>query len=223
VRAATARAADSSRPVPTEALLGLARTLISRSVVDACSRLDDAAALFRANGDLWGVALTLSTRGQLILAGGDPTQARRTHLEALAAAETIDDDHLRAQILDMLGLDAVAVGDLAGGRGQYAKAARLHTRLLDYEGSAYGLRCRPITYADCSGSCPCNTRSRTSAAGRLCRRPRSTDPPLRLVRHPRDELDTRLTLVYELNAQADFRAMLELTSCHSRSHTDPGP
>jgi predicted ATPase len=121
------------------ALLGLAGTLIDRSAVDACSRLNDAAALFRANGDLWGLALTLSTRGQLVLATGDPAQARRTHLEALAAAETIDNNHLRAQILDMLGLDAVAVGDLAGGRARYVEAVRLHTRLLDYEGSAYGL------------------------------------------------------------------------------------
>jgi predicted ATPase len=121
------------------ALLGLAGAVAQRSAADACRRLDEAARLFRTIGDLWGLALTLSTRGQLALAGGEPTRACRMHLDALAAAETIDNDHLRAQILDMLGLDAVAVGDLAGARHHYTRAAALHTRLLDYEGSAYGL------------------------------------------------------------------------------------
>ncbi len=121
------------------ALLGLAGAVVQRGVADACDRLDEAAALFRAIGDLWGLALTLSTRGQLALAAGEPTRACRLHLDALVAAETIDNDHLRAQILDMLGLDAAAVGDLAGARHHYTRAAALHTRLLDYEGSAYGL------------------------------------------------------------------------------------
>src|ERR1700722_17106795 len=39
----------------------------------------------------------------------------------------------------MLGLDAVATGDLTRARQYYAAGAELHTRLLDYEGSAYGL------------------------------------------------------------------------------------
>jgi predicted ATPase len=121
------------------ALLGLAGAVVQRSTEDARRQLDEAAALFRAISDLWGLALTLSTRGQLALAAGEPARACRMHLDALAAAETIDNDHLRAQILDMLGLDAVAVGDFDGARHHYTKAAALHTCLLDYEGSAYGL------------------------------------------------------------------------------------
>jgi hypothetical protein len=121
------------------ALLGLAGALVPRSTPDACRTLDEATAIFRAIGDLWGVALTLSTRGQLAVAAGDPARARRTHLDALTAAAAIDNDHLRAQILDMLGLDAVASGDLAGARRRYTEGAALHTRLLDYEGSAYAL------------------------------------------------------------------------------------
>jgi hypothetical protein len=39
----------------------------------------------------------------------------------------------------MLGLDAATVGDMAAARDRYAAAAELHIRLLDYEGSAYGL------------------------------------------------------------------------------------
>jgi predicted ATPase len=121
------------------ALLGLAGAVAQRAGDDACRRLGEAAELFHAIGDLWGLALTLSTHGQLALAAGEPTRASRMHLEALAAAEMIDNDHLRAQILDMLGLDAVGVGDLAGARQRYTEAAALHTRLIDYEGSAYGL------------------------------------------------------------------------------------
>lgn len=61
------------------------------------------------------------------------------HEEGLAAADAIENDYLRAQILDMLGLDAAMIGDLTGAREQHAAAAELHTQLLDYEGSAYGL------------------------------------------------------------------------------------
>jgi hypothetical protein len=65
--------------------------------------------------------------------------AEAMHKEALAAAETVDNDYLRAQVLDMLGLDAAAAGDVTGARDRYSAAAALHTRLLDYEGSAYCL------------------------------------------------------------------------------------
>jgi hypothetical protein len=39
----------------------------------------------------------------------------------------------------MLGLDAATAGDVTGARDRYSAAAALHTRLLDYEGSAYCL------------------------------------------------------------------------------------
>ncbi|MDT7744242.1 MAG: hypothetical protein QOE59_3320 [Actinomycetota bacterium] len=135
----TTAAALGNDRLQAYALLGLAGAVVQRGVDDACDRLDEAAALFHIIGDLWGLALTLSTRGQLALAAGETTRACCLHLDALAAAETIDNDHLRAQILDMLGLDAVAVDDLTGARHHHTEAAALHTRLLDYEGSAYGL------------------------------------------------------------------------------------
>ena len=62
------------------------------------------------------------------------------HEEALAAAQAIENDYLQAQVLDMLGLDPATTGDLAAARDRYAAAAaELHIRLLDCEGSAYGL------------------------------------------------------------------------------------
>jgi hypothetical protein len=61
------------------------------------------------------------------------------HEEALAAAESIDNDYLRAQVLDMLGLDALTAGDLPGAREHHAAAATLHIELRDYKGSAYGM------------------------------------------------------------------------------------
>jgi predicted ATPase len=118
------------------ALLGLGGALANRRAGEASQRLDDAAEAFRGTGDWWGLAITLSTRGQLALAAGDHAAAEAMHEEALAAAETVDNDYLRAQVLDMLGLDAATVGDMAAARTRYAAAAALHDRLLDYEGSA---------------------------------------------------------------------------------------
>jgi len=109
------------------------------AVSEACHRLDDAAEAFRELGDRWGLALTLSTRGQLALLAGDHAAARAMHEEALAAAQAIGNHYLQAQVLDMLGLDAATVGDMAAARDRYAAAAELHIGLLDYEGSAYGL------------------------------------------------------------------------------------
>jgi tetratricopeptide (TPR) repeat protein len=120
-------------------LLGLGGALAQRSAGEANQRLGDAAEAFRTTGDSWGLAITLSTRGQLALAAGDYAAAGAMHEEALAAAETVDNDYLRAQVLDMLGLDTATAGDVTGARDRYSAAAALHTRLLDYEGSAYCL------------------------------------------------------------------------------------
>jgi hypothetical protein len=61
------------------------------------------------------------------------------HKEALAAAETVDNDYLRAQVLDMLGLDAATVGDVTVARDRFSAAAQFPNGLFDYEGSAYCL------------------------------------------------------------------------------------
>ena len=129
----------SNRRLAAYALLGLGGALVGPAVGEACQRLDDAAGAFRELGDRWGLALTLSTRGQLALLAGEVAAARAMHEEALAAAQAIDNHYLQAQVLDMLGLDAATVGDMAAARDHYATAAELHIRLLDYEGSAYGL------------------------------------------------------------------------------------
>ncbi|MFY9931357.1 MAG: DUF4062 domain-containing protein [Streptosporangiaceae bacterium] len=121
------------------ALLGLGGALAVRSAGEASQRLGEAAEAFRAAGNWWGVVVSLSTRGQLALVAGDHAAAKAMHEEALAAAGTADNDYLRAQLLDMLGLDAATAGDLAGARDHYSAGAALHTRLLDYEGSAYCL------------------------------------------------------------------------------------
>jgi hypothetical protein len=121
------------------ALLGLRWALMARSTDEASQRLNDAAEAFRATGDSWGLGITLSVRGQHALMAGDHAAAETMHREALAAAETVDNDYLRAEVLDMLGLDAATAGDTARARDRYSAAAALHTRLLDYEGSAYCL------------------------------------------------------------------------------------
>jgi predicted ATPase len=121
------------------ALLGLGWALEDRRPTRSARLFDDAASAFEAAGDSWGLTMALSNRGQLALIAGDPDGAHAMHERALVAAETVDNDYLRAQVLDMLGLDAAAAGNLAAARDRYAAAADLHIRLLDYEGSAYCL------------------------------------------------------------------------------------
>jgi predicted ATPase len=120
-------------------LLGLGGAVVERSTDEASQRLGDAAEAFRATHDWWGVVVSLSSRGALALATGDHAAAEAMHREALAAADLANNDYLRAQLIDMLGLDAATAGDLAEARNHYSAAAALHTRLLDYEGSAYCL------------------------------------------------------------------------------------
>ena len=139
LQALQAAIALGDRGLQAYTLLSLGGALVYRAIGEACQRLDEAAGLFRDLADQWGLALTLSTRGQLALLAGDNAAAQRMHQEALAAAQTIDNDQLQAQILDMLGLDAATAGDFAAARDRYAAAAELHIGLLDYEGSSYCL------------------------------------------------------------------------------------
>jgi predicted ATPase len=121
------------------ALLGLGGASGNRDVRQAGERLDEAAAVFLSIGDDWGLALSLSTRGGLLLVEGDAAAASAMHVAALAAATSIQNGMLRAQILGMLGLDAMGSDDVASARQFYAQAAALHKELQDYEGSAYCL------------------------------------------------------------------------------------
>jgi predicted ATPase len=136
--AATATALGNDR-LRAYALVGLGGAQAHSDIAKGSETLDEAADAFRRNDDSWGLALTLSTRGQFALLVGDHDAAKLMHEEGLAAAEAIDNDYLRAQLLDMLGLDAATIGDLPEARQHYGAGAELHTRLLDYEGSAYGL------------------------------------------------------------------------------------
>jgi hypothetical protein len=121
------------------ALAGLGMASAHTDAGDASALLDRAVEQFGRIGDHWGVAYGLSTRGQLALQAGEPAVATAMHTEALAAADRIDNDHLRAQLRDLLGFDALAVGDVAAARAHLAAAADLHIMLFDQEGSAYCL------------------------------------------------------------------------------------
>jgi predicted ATPase len=121
------------------AMAGLGLSISSEATEEARGLLDDAVATFRRIGDRWGLAFALSPRGQVALQHGDAAAAAALHREGLAAAEAIGNDFLRAQALDLLGLDAMAVGDLAEARSRFAASADVHGRLLDQEGSAYCL------------------------------------------------------------------------------------
>jgi predicted ATPase len=121
------------------ALTGLGLAEAAPGTTADVEQLDEAVAVFRQAGDDWGLAFALSARGQLALVSGDPAAATRLHTDALAAADRVESDHLRAQILDLLGADTLAGGDLAAAWGRFADAARVHAALQDQEGSAYCL------------------------------------------------------------------------------------
>jgi predicted ATPase len=121
------------------ALTGLGLAEAAPGAKADLDQLDEAVATFRELGDDWGLAFALSARGQLALLAGDVSTAARLHTDALAAAERINSSHLQAQVLDLLGADAAAGGDLAGAWERFADAARVHGEWVDQEGSAYCL------------------------------------------------------------------------------------
>jgi hypothetical protein len=134
-----ATGALGDRRLRAHALTGLALADAAPGVQHDIEQLDEAAATFRELGDDWGLAFALSARGQLALVSGDAATALRVHTDALAAADRIDSGHLRAQVLDLLGADTAASGDLAGAWARFADASRVHAELMDQEGSAYCL------------------------------------------------------------------------------------
>ena len=137
LRDATGELGD--RRLRAHALAGLGLAEAAPGTKADLDQLDEAVATFREIGDDWGLAFALSARGQLALLAGDLATATRLHTDALAAADRIDSGHLRAQVLDLLGADAAAGGDLAGAWARFADAAGVHEELLDQEGSAYCL------------------------------------------------------------------------------------
>jgi predicted ATPase len=120
-------------------LAGLALTLVQPSSDEAIPLLDEAAAIFRNLQEHWGLAFALSARGQLALQASDAATADLLHSEALGAARAIRNEHLQAQLLDLLGLDALVAGNPPLARTRFTSAAELHLELLDQEGSAYCL------------------------------------------------------------------------------------
>ncbi|SDR82011.1 Predicted ATPase [Friedmanniella luteola] len=119
------------------ALAGLGMVELASDPVEADRLLDEAVGTLRTLGDDWGLAFVLSIRGQLALSGDRAADAAAIHTEALAAADRIDDDHLRALLQDLLGMDRLAAEDVAGARASFVAAVEIHRRLLDQEGSSY--------------------------------------------------------------------------------------
>jgi energy-coupling factor transporter ATP-binding protein EcfA2 len=93
--------------------------------------------------DGWPGALIVVSHDRDLLERVDQTvelrEATKLHREGLKAADDIANDHLYAQLLDQLGLDAMTSGDLTGARDYFGQAAEVHARLLDQEDSSYCL------------------------------------------------------------------------------------
>ena len=118
------------------ALAGLALARVGTTTDERSAVAATAVATFRSLRDDWGLAFGLSVQGQLALASGDPVAAARIHTEGLATARRIESDYLEVQLLDLLGVDALAGGDVQAARASLVAASRAHQRLADAEGSA---------------------------------------------------------------------------------------
>jgi tetratricopeptide (TPR) repeat protein len=112
---------------------------VETSTEEAKALLGEGLALYRAAGDAWGTVFALLPLGQVTLRDGDAGTAMDLHREALARAEEIDSDHLRAQAFAQLGLDALLLGEIDAGRDWFALSADVQRRLFDHEGLAYCL------------------------------------------------------------------------------------
>ena len=118
------------------ALAGLALARVSTTTDERSAVAATAVTTFRTLRDDWGLTFGLTVQGQLALASGDPAAAARIHTDALATARRIRSDYLEVQLLDLLGVDALAGGQVEAARASLVAASRAHQRLADSEGSA---------------------------------------------------------------------------------------
>ncbi len=98
--------------------------------------LEESSRLFARNGDQWGHALALVPLGELELLAGRPELAEAAHTEALAAAQAVDDDHMRATVLDQLAADALLRGDSERAAELLCQSAAIHLSMRDSDGIA---------------------------------------------------------------------------------------
>ncbi|HVL27762.1 MAG TPA: tetratricopeptide repeat protein, partial [Acidimicrobiales bacterium] len=102
----------------------------------ARSRLEEALALRRQEGDRLGIAVALHGLGNLAALSRDLERARRLYEEALAAGRELGDAALLAAALDNLGWVAHVSADFPSARGYYEEALALQRRLGDVRGVA---------------------------------------------------------------------------------------
>lgn len=98
--------------------------------------LTEAADLFDVVGDPWGRALALVPLGELELVQGRLEEAATTHALALGCAQAVNDDHMRAVVLDQLAVDALLAGDAVKAGRLLCEAAAIHLEVRDTEGIA---------------------------------------------------------------------------------------
>jgi predicted ATPase/DNA-binding SARP family transcriptional activator len=128
---AVARSAGD-RVALADALTQLGASLREQQRLDeACSRLDEAIALWRELGDSWGLSLALAARASVALALGDVSGARNRRLEAIELSRGAGDREGEAR--GWLGLGEVArlAGDLDEARGCNERALQLFAEIGD--------------------------------------------------------------------------------------------
>ncbi len=132
---ADAEARGDDRLLPL-ARFSAALVLPTEAGDEAEALLVDSARLFEQQGEHWGHALALAPLGGLQLLRGRPDEGRASHERALEAAEVIDDDHMRAVVLDQLAADCLVAGDDQEAATMLCRAAWTHLEVHDDEGVA---------------------------------------------------------------------------------------
>ncbi len=97
----------------------------------ARSALEGALGHFRAAGDLYNQAISLSDLGTVHVRLGEAGQAAACFDQGLLVADRIADRRLRAVLLNNLGMLVHQQGDLAAARAYFAQALAIHREMAD--------------------------------------------------------------------------------------------
>ena len=185
----------------------------------------ESAAIFERTRDHWGLALTLVPLGDLDLLAGRIAEARALHDRALDAAETIDDDHMRALVLDQLAADALLVGDQVEAARRLGDAAAIHLELHDDEGVANcltGYAALALARGSAAAGRPLPRRGRPGTPGRGRRRLALPAPAEHPARPGGGGSLTPEELARERAAGDDWDGLRALAAARAAALAEPG-
>jgi predicted ATPase/tetratricopeptide (TPR) repeat protein len=145
-RAILSESADIFRELGDQQGLVNAQAILSGGLASlgdydgALALCEETAALMRASGDLWGLAFILLWHGDTILVrSGQAAEARAMFAESLKLSEELEDDWLRAEALNHLGVAESTLSNYQAVHGYFEESLKYHERTGDRWATARGL------------------------------------------------------------------------------------